>query len=102
MTDKDDIYEELDFVQPHKKISVNLQLCEDAISRESVINIVRSLIAVDLRSWQLAITLEEIEQLPSVTPSIKEWLSSFNTDSATDCFTAVQRLKEAVYENKIT
>ena len=98
MTDKDDIYEELDFVQPHKKISVNLQLCEDAISRESVINIVRSLIAVDLRSWQLAITLEEIEQLPSVTPSIKEWLSSFNTDSATDCFTAVQQLKEKIYD----
>lgn len=27
---------------------------------------------------------------------IEEWLSSFNTDSATECFTAVQRLKESV------
>ncbi len=25
---------------------------------------------------------------------LKEWLLSFNTDSATECFTAVQRLKE--------
>lgn len=25
---------------------------------------------------------------------IKSWLSSFNTDSATECFTAVQELKE--------
>lgn len=29
---------------------------------------------------------------------IKEWLSTFNTDSATECFTAVQRLKESIYE----
>ncbi len=27
---------------------------------------------------------------------LKEWLSSFNTDSATECFTAVQRLKESL------
>lgn len=27
---------------------------------------------------------------------LKEWLLSFNTDSATECFTAVQRLKESV------
>ena len=27
---------------------------------------------------------------------IEEWLSTFNTDSATECFTAVQRLKESV------
>ncbi len=26
----------------------------------------------------------------------KEWLQTFNTDSATECFTAVQRLKESV------
>jgi len=29
------------------------------------------------------------------TPLIN-WLSTFNTDSATECFTAVQRLKESV------
>ena len=28
----------------------------------------------------------------------KEWLQTFNTDSATECFTAVQRLKESVNE----
>ena len=27
---------------------------------------------------------------------IKHWLSSFNTDSATVCFTAIQELKKAV------
>ena len=27
---------------------------------------------------------------------LKEWLSTFNTDSATECFTAVQRLKESL------
>jgi len=33
---------------------------------------------------------------PFITPSIEEWLSSFNTDSATECFTAVQHLKEKI------
>ena len=27
---------------------------------------------------------------------IKDWLSTFNTNSATECFTAVQRLKEEI------
>ena len=27
---------------------------------------------------------------------VKDWLSTFNTDSATECFTAVQRLKEKI------
>ena len=27
---------------------------------------------------------------------IKEWLSTFNTESATECFTAVQQLKEII------
>ena len=30
--------------------------------------------------------------------SLKDWLSTFNTDSATECFTAVQRLKEKIYD----
>ena len=34
----DDMYEEPDFVRPHKKISVNLRLCEDAIPRDKVLN----------------------------------------------------------------
>lgn len=32
------------------------------------------------------------------TPTAQEWLSSFNTDSATECFTAVQQLKEKTKE----
>ena len=40
-----------------------------------------------------------INSVPSVTPSIMEWLESFNTDSATECFTAVQQLKEKMNEN---
>ena len=27
---------------------------------------------------------------------IKDWLSTFNTESATECFTAVQQLKETI------
>ena len=27
---------------------------------------------------------------------IKEWLSTFNTESATECFTAVQQLKQTI------
>lgn len=31
---------------------------------------------------------------------LKEWLSSFNTDSATECFNAVQELKKKVEFNE--
>ena len=27
---------------------------------------------------------------------VKDWLSTFNTNSATECYTAVQRLKEEI------
>ncbi|MBO7696772.1 MAG: hypothetical protein J6T10_29445 [Methanobrevibacter sp.] len=30
---------------------------------------------------------------------LKEWLQTFNTDSATECFTAIQRLKESLDED---
>ena len=36
-----------------------------------------------------------LEVIRNGTP-LKEWLSTFNTDSATECFTAVQRLKESL------
>lgn len=36
-----------------------------------------------------------LDVLMKGTP-LKDWLSTFNTDSATECFTAVQRLKESV------
>jgi len=31
---------------------------------------------------------------------LSSWLSSFNTDSATECFTAIQQLKEKMNERK--
>jgi len=39
--------------------------------------------------------LPEYHREKNIT-GIEEWLSTFNTDSATECFTAVQRLKESV------
>lgn len=38
----------------------------------------------------------EIARALRLGKPLKEWLSSFNTDSATECFTAVQRLKESL------
>ena len=38
-------------------------------------------------------SIESLEQQPC-----EDWLSSFNTDSATACYTAVQRLKEKIYD----
>ena len=35
-----------------------------------------------------------------IDKDIKDWLNSFNTDSATECFTAVQQLKEKMNERK--
>jgi hypothetical protein len=35
-----------------------------------------------------------IEQQQNIKDWLSYWLSTFNTDSATECFTAVQELKE--------
>ena len=48
-----------------------------------------------------AITIDEYKELLSLIEKrdkvrTKNWLSTFNTDSATECFTAVQRLKESI------
>ena len=50
------------------------------------------------------ITVDEYRELLSLMEkrdkvNISNWLSSFNTDSATACFTAVQQLKEKMNEN---
>lgn len=37
-----------------------------------------------------------IVESPHYGFDLKEWLSSFNTDSATECFTAVQELKKQI------
>ena len=47
----------------------------------------------------LSIAIERIDstvQEVELTKKINEWLSTFNTDSATACFTAVQELKKKV------
>ena len=49
------------------------------------------------------ITVDEYKELLSLMEkrdkvNISNWLSTFNTESATECFTAVQRLKERVNE----
>lgn len=93
----DDIYEELDFVQPHKKISVNLHPCEDCISREDVLDLAKKGVLISNGSYESV--CKAINELPPVTPKIQEWLSSFNTESATECFTAVQELREKIKTN---
>ena len=49
------------------------------------------------------ITVDEYRELLSLMEKrdkvrIVNWLSTFNTESATECFTAVQQLKERVNE----
>ena len=43
----------------------------------------------------LNIAIQALEQQPC-----EEWLASFNTESATCCFTAVQQLKEKIKEGE--
>lgn len=64
----DDVYEELDFVQPHKKIFVNLQLCEDVISRESVIEWLKDKDIIKTKN-QEENARRELAELPSAPPS---------------------------------
>lgn len=45
----------------------------------------------------LTLGIKLIEIVQNSTP-IKDWLSTFNTESATECFTAVQQLKEKIYD----
>lgn len=73
----DDIYEELDFVQPHKKISVNLQPCEDVISRESVIEWLKDKDIIKTKN-QEENARRELAELPSVTPQPKtgHWITT--------------------------
>lgn len=58
----DEEYEELDFVQQHKKIGVNLVPCTDAISRSEAIRI-----ASGYCHWSNI--PDELAKLPSVTPA---------------------------------
>lgn len=44
--------------------------------------------------------LEHNHELYEQDDFIKEWLNSFDTASATECFTAVNLLKEAIEDDK--
>lgn len=95
--------------------------CEDCISREAVLEYQQYLhgkmsneenhklweFITDLPSVTPKFTDEEIQKMQELeqaqldkayelgkTESFEDWLSSFNTDSATKCFTAVQELKK--------
>lgn len=103
------------------------QPCEDCISRTAAVRH-RHLIYDDDGIGYSVVRVDEILSLPSVTPkftdeeiqkmqeleqaqlekayelgmqtSFEEWLASFNTESATECFTAVQELKKKIMEEE--
>lgn len=71
----DDAFEELDFVQPHKKLSVNLNSCEDAISRTELLRRIDAernhLLDVKMDGAEHIVVHHArriIEDMPSVTP----------------------------------
>ena len=102
-----------------------IEPCEDCISRTQALRH-RHLIHDDDGIGYSVVRVDEIIDLPSVTPkftdeeiqkmqeleqaqldkayelgkteSFEEWLNSFNTNSATECFTAVQELKKRLEE----
>ena len=78
-------------------VETELQPCDDCISRKSVLELAKKGVLISNGSYESV--CKAINELPPVTPSIKEWLSSFNTDSATECFTAVRELREKIKTN---
>lgn len=40
--------------------------------------------------------IDELREKIADSIPLKKWLSSFNTDSATECFTAIQELRKKV------
>lgn len=86
------------------------QSCKDCVNRDALINELKCgywdknlqsakndpCIVDAMIDW----SIRTVKSQPSVTPSFKEWLSSFNTDSATECFTAVQELKKKLEGEK--
>jgi hypothetical protein len=96
------------------------QPCEDCISREQAIRATYGFeryTGIDETPYEYVESI--LRDLPSVTPkgvtitdfadrcrecgrikfsNLQDWLSTFNTESATECFTAVQQLKERINE----
>lgn len=82
--------DELDFVQPHKKISVNLELCDDAISRQATIDEVSRIVndhPLDgYEDGQLI--LKTIQDMPPVTPAKKagRWIEERTYMKCPNCY----------------
>lgn len=80
----DDLYEEIDFVQPHKKIPCTITIgnpCEDCISRKAVLDYIDKMpseLASDGRRMIRRISLEEYisDTLPSVAPKMGHWINA--------------------------
>lgn len=105
------------------------QPCDDAVSRQALIDKATSW-DTHFTDSEKAVSLTDIMSLPSVTPkhtdeeiqkmqeleqaqlekayelgiqtSFEEWLSSFNTESAPQCFNAVQELKKQIEKKQNT
>jgi hypothetical protein len=71
--------------------------CEDAISREDVLDLAKKGVLISNGSYESV--CKAINELPPVMPKIQDWLESFNNNSATECFTAVQELREKIKTN---
>jgi len=64
----------------------------------------KAIIKLDVPDWQIgkkvSVYFPDTMVLNSICTNkrqiVKDWLSTFNTNSATECFTAVQRLKAEV------
>jgi hypothetical protein len=89
----DEAYEELDFIVPHKKLSVNLvaQLSEDCISRKAVEKLKKYRLSYDTNTTipktDIFVKLADIKQLPSVYPQRKQgrWIKRDDIITASFC-----------------
>ena len=103
----DEMKEALDMITK----ALEQQTCEDCISRTELLAKIdaerKHLLDLKMDGAEHIVVHHArriVEEMPSVTPKtdlfdkqiIKDWLSTFNTDSATACFTAVQELKKEI------
>lgn len=71
---------ELDFVQPHKKIPVNLETCGDSISRHDALE--RLIYVLSETEWFNAKAI--LDELPSVRPEQEPQLVIYSGDGYAD------------------
>ena len=74
----DDLYEEIDFVQSHKKIPCTITIgkpCEDCVSRAEVYDIITRLFtSVEMTHEQYKEVMQLVKELPSVTSQQTRWI----------------------------